>query len=112
VEVRLVQLLASFIRVSADYSLARLELAMADPQLPSAPVIDKLPDASEDTLRGIWPAIEAQLEDALAYAKQLEPSRGRDGKGDAAAAWLRRTLKELDQYARAIRWVLTVTETQ
>ncbi len=109
-EVRLVQLLASFIRVGADYSLARLEYAMSHPQAPAPPVIEKLPDASETTLREVWPRIEEQLEAAGAYAKQLTLPNGSDGKGNAAAAWLARTVKELDQYARAIRWVLTVTE--
>ncbi|HLI94580.1 MAG TPA: hypothetical protein VKT72_00680 [Candidatus Baltobacteraceae bacterium] len=109
-EVRLVQLLASFIRVGADYSLARLEYAMSHPQAPAPPVIDKLPDASEATLRGVWPRIEEQLDAACAYAKQLAPPSGSQGKNGASSAWLTRTVKELDQYARAIRWVLTVTE--
>ena len=109
-EVRLVQLLASFIRVSADYSLARLEFAMSHPLAPAPPMIERLPDASEATLRSVWPQIEAQLEAASAYAKHLPASRSSDGQEDVAAGWLRRTVKELDQYARAIRWVLTVTE--
>jgi len=105
-----VQLLASFIRVSSDYALARLEYAMQQPGSPAPPAIEKLPDASEATLRGVWPRIEHQLEAAAAYAKQLPRPRGTAGKDEAAAAWLQRTVKELDQYARAIRWVLTVTE--
>jgi hypothetical protein len=110
VEVRLVQLLASFIRVGADYSLARLEYAMSNPQAPAPPIIDKLPDASEATLRGVWPRIEEQLEAATEYVKQSPRLDGSHAKDDPAAAWLQRTVKELDQYARAIRWVLTVTE--
>ena len=110
-EVRLVQLLASFIRVSAEYALARLEFAMQHPQIESPPIIDRPPDASEETLRTRWPDIEEQLEHARAFAKQL----GRPGSSleqEDAAGWLRRTVQELDQYARAIRWVLTVTETE
>lgn len=83
---------------------------MSHPKLPAPPVIERLPDASEDTLRTVWPQIEDQLEAASAYAKHLSPNGGSDGQEDVAAGWLRRTLKELDQYARAIRWVLTVTE--
>lgn len=110
-EVRLVQLLASFIRVSAEYSLARLEFAMSRPEAPAPPIIDRLPDASEASLRDAWPQVEGQLEAARAYAKQLGPSGGsHQQQDDAAAGWLQRTVKELDQYARAIRWVLTVTE--
>lgn len=108
-EVRLVQLLASFISVSADYALARLEFAMRDPALPAPPVIERLPDASEDSLRSRWPHIEEQLDAALAYTKHLSLPRSNDHEKEAAG-WLGRTVRELDQYARAIRWVLTVTE--
>jgi hypothetical protein len=109
-EVRLVQLLASFIRVGSEYSLARLEFAMAHAEKPAPPIIDRLPDASEETLRSVWPRIEAQLEAACAYVKQLPGRDGSQSQEDTAGGWLRRTVKELDQYARAIRWVLTVTE--
>lgn len=109
-EVRLVQLLASFIRVSGDYTLARLEYTVKHPERPAPPTIDRPPDASERTLRSRWPGIEAQLEAARAYAKQLPARGGREQQEDASSGWLRRTVQELDQYARAIRWVLTVTE--
>ncbi|MGZ3496039.1 MAG: hypothetical protein ACXVAK_00610 [Vulcanimicrobiaceae bacterium] len=109
-EVRLVQLLASFIGTSAEYTLARLEFALRQPELPAPPCIERLPDASERTLRTRWPQIEAQLEAALAYAKQFEGGGSSVKADDLTAEWLRRTLKELDQYARAIRWVLTVNE--
>jgi hypothetical protein len=108
-EVRLVQLLASFISVSADYALARLEFALRDPTMPAPPVIERLPDASEESLRGRWPQVEEQLDAALAYAKHLPPARSNDDE-KGPSAWLRRTVREMDQYARAIRWVLTVTE--
>jgi len=109
-EVRLVQLLASFIRVGGEYALARLEFAIGHGSVPAPPVIDRPSDASEQTLRTQWPAIEAQIEQARAYAKQFAASNGKDGQEDTATGWLRRTVQELDQYARAIRWVLTVTE--
>ena len=111
-EVRLVQLLASFIRVAADYALARLEFALHHPERPAPPVIDRPPDASEETLRTRWPAIEAQLDSARAYAKQFPAGASTAEEEEIAAGWLRRTVQELDQYARAIRWVLTVTETE
>src|SRR5690348_9911252 len=100
-EVRLVQLLASFIRVGSEYSLARLEFAISHPAQPAPPLIDRLPDASEQTLRTVWPRIEEQLDAAAAYAKQLPRAAGSAGQEDAAAGWLKRTVKELDQYARA-----------
>jgi hypothetical protein len=109
-EVRLVQLAASFIRVGSEYSLARLEFAMTHPAAPAPPLIERLPDASEETLRSSWSGIEAQLEAARAYAKQLAAPGGTASGEDISGGWLRRTVQELDQYARAIRWVLTVTE--
>jgi hypothetical protein len=111
-DVRLVQLLASFIRVSGDYALARLEYTIKHPGVPAPPTIDRPPDASEQTLRTRWPGIEAQLEAARAYAKQLGGRRGKQQQEDSAGGWLRRTVQEMDQYARAIRWVLTVSEKQ
>lgn len=108
-EVRLVQLLASFIRVSSDYALARLEFALQHPESPPPPLIDRPPDASEETLRSRWAEIERQLEQAQAHVKQLPAPGSKQGE-DTGAGWLRRTVRELDQYARAIRWVLTVTE--
>lgn len=107
---RLVQLLASFIRVSGDYALARLEFSVKRPGEPAPPTIDRPPDASEQTLRQRWPAIEAQLEEARRFAKHLRDGEGIGQQEDTAAGWVARTVQELDQYARAIRWVLTVTE--
>lgn len=108
-EVRLVQLLASFIRVSGEYALARLEFTMQHPQASAPPLIDRPPDASEETLRNRWPQIEQQLEQAQVHLKHIRTCGG-IREEDIATGWLRRTVQELDQYARAIRWVLTVTE--
>jgi hypothetical protein len=109
-EVRLIQLLSSFIRVSSEYALARLEYAMCHPDAPAPPLIERPPDASERTLRRRWPEIHMQLEAARAFAKHLPHPAGSAEQEDASAGWLRRTVQELDQYARAIQWVLTVTE--
>lgn len=109
-DVRLVQLLGSFIGVTSDYALARLEYALKHPRATAPPIIARLPDASESTLRLHWPSVEAELEAALRFAKHLRPRGGSYNAEDASIEWLRRTLKELDQYARAIRWVMTVTE--
>jgi hypothetical protein len=105
---RLVNLLASFIRGSSDYALARLEFSMRFGGRPAPPVLDRLPDASEGTLRERWDAIELQLATVLAYVKQVESASGTEERSDPAFRWLRRTVRELDQYARALRWVLTV----
>jgi hypothetical protein len=105
---RLVNLSASFIRGTSDYALARLEFAMRFAARPAPPVLDRLPDASEATLRERWDAVENQLAAVVCYVKQVETSAGRDERADPAFRWLRRTVRELDQYARALRWVLTV----
>ncbi len=105
---RLVNLLASFIRGSSDYALARLEFSMRFAERPAPPLLDRLPDASEATLRERWDGIEAQLAAILSYVKQVESASGTQERTDPAFRWLRRTVRELDQYARALRWVLTV----
>ena len=109
-ETRLVQLLGSFIGVTADYALARLELAYRYPPRLVPPIIDRLSDASAQTLRENWDRVEAQLEAAMRYLKQIEALSSTPIRSDAAFAWLERCVRELDQYARALRWVLTVTE--
>jgi len=109
-EVRLVQLMASFIRVSIDYALARLEVAMRFPERESPPVLSRPPDASERSFRHEWDAIERQLDALGAYLKQIERQPRTRERSDPAFQSLVRTAKELDQFARALRWVLTVTE--
>ena len=105
---RLVNLLASFIRGTSDYALARLEFTIRFSDQPAPPVLDRLPDASEAALRERWDDVEAQLGTILAFVKQVEAASGTDQRSDPAFRWLRRTVRELDQYARALRWVLTV----
>ena len=111
-DVRLVQLLGSFITAHRDYALARLECAMRAPERPAPPIISRLSDASEGTLRDEWPTVESQLDAALAYGKLLARAKSQDSGGLGAYRALDRALRELDQYARAIRWVLTVTENE
>ncbi len=105
---RLVNLLASFIRGSGDYALARLEFSMRFGGRPAPPLLDRLPDASEATLRDRWDGIEGQLGAIVAFVRQIEASACAEERSDPAFRWLRRTVRELDQYARALRWVLTV----
>ncbi|GAC1534480.1 MAG: hypothetical protein NVS2B17_03590 [Candidatus Velthaea sp.] len=107
---RLVNLLGSFIQGSSEYALARLEFSMTAETRPSPPVIDRLPDASERTLRERWDTIESQLHAALDYVKQIDAGGRTSNRSEPAFLWLNRTLRELDQYARALRWVLTITE--
>lgn len=110
-DVRLAQLLGSLIGTGSDYTLARLEYAMRHPHQEAPPVIDRLPDASEQSLQAHWPRLETQLQRARQFTKHLDLDAGTDSEAAlASAGWLRRTVRELDQYARAISWVITVME--
>lgn len=83
---------------------------MRHPELPSPPLIDRLSDASEATLKTEWERVERQLEAARRYLVAHDDSRGKRAIYDTTFAWLQRTTRELEQYARAVRWVLTVNE--
>ena len=107
---RIVRALSSFISRSGEYSLARLEFALEHPELPAPPVLERLPDASERTLRERWNRLEGQLDDIMAFLRSLDDVEGRTDRADATFAWLMRIIRELDQYGRALRWILTVTE--
>lgn len=109
-EVRLVQLLGSFITTTTGYVLARLEFAMRHPEAPAPPLIDRLPDASEMTLHTRWDVVERQLEAARRFVKSQDDARGKRAVYDASFAHLQRTIRELEQYARAVRWVMTVED--
>jgi hypothetical protein len=102
--------LGSFIQARADYALARLECAMHAPDLPAPPPVDRLSEATEHALRVEWPPVEHQLERAVGYGERVARIKGAAYREDAAYRALDRTLREMDQYARAIRWVLTVTD--
>jgi hypothetical protein len=105
---RIVRALSSFITRSSDYTLARLQFAMDHPDLPAPPVLERLPDASEQTLRSRWVALERQLDDIAAFLRSVDD--GRVAREDATFAALARIIRELDQVGRALRWVLTVTD--
>lgn len=105
---RIVNLLGSFIGGTSAYTLARLEYA--DRFTAAAPpLLERLPDASEATLRGRWERVESQLAAIVGWLKQREASAGSEERSDPSFVRLRRTVRELDQYARALRWFLTVT---
>jgi hypothetical protein len=109
-EVRLVQLLGSFITTTSAYTLARLDYAMSHPENLAPPLIDRLSDASETTLRTEWARVELQLEAARLFLKDHDDARGKRAVYDKTFGWLQRTTRELEQYARAVRWVMTVDE--
>ncbi len=107
---RLVNLLGSFIGGTNAYALARLEFAITFPGHPAPPLLERLPDASERTLREHWDRIELQLHGIVDYVKAIEADGHGTQRSAAAFNTLKRTVRELDQYARAMRWVMTITE--
>jgi hypothetical protein len=107
---RLVNLLGSFIGGTSAYTLARLEFCLEFPERPAPPVLDRLPDASERTLRERWDRIENQLHEILDYVKRIDANSRSSRRTAGSFRSLKRTVRELDQYARALRWVMTVTE--
>lgn len=109
------QLLSSFVEATGAYALARLEFAMRHPRIPAPPVVSRLTppgseadDASPETLRDDWEATERQLETARRYLGALDERRGKRASYDPAYSCLQRSIRELDHYARAVRWVITV----
>jgi len=107
---RLVNLLGSFIGGTSAYALARLEFCLTFPAQPAPPVLNRLPDASERTLRECWDGVEGQLHDIVDYVKRIESDPRSNQRSAASFRSLKRTVRELDQYARAMRWVMTVTQ--
>ena len=109
-EVRLVQLLGSVISTTCSYTLARLEFAMKNRDVAAPPLIDRLPDASAESLEERWAEFERQLDQARRFLRRIDDARNKRAVYDPSYAWLVRTTRELDQYARAVRWVMTVDE--
>lgn len=107
---RIVRALSSFIARGADYTLARLEFAMQHPTDPAPPLLTRLPDASESSLREHWDGLERQLEAIRIYVRTFRGIGSAAERSDPTFRRLARIARELDQYARALRWVLTVTE--
>ena len=107
---RLVRLATSFIGGTSDYTLARLEFAINQPDHGVPPTLTRLSNASEEALRAGWDTIEAEVEAILAFVKRIDGEPRSTVRTDPAYVWLKRTARELDQYARALRWVLTVSE--
>lgn len=108
---RLSQLLGSFAEAHGNYTLARLEYAAQHPAKASPPIVSGLREHSEGALRAQWYRIESQLAEALVFTHRLERARRRRRTFDRALRLLAQSLRELDHCARAIRWILTVSET-
>jgi hypothetical protein len=81
---------------------------MQFPERAAPPLLDRLPDASEATLRERWSEVETQLHAVVDFVRAVESIES--ARSQATFVALKRAARELDQYARALRWVLTVTE--
>jgi hypothetical protein len=114
---RLEQLLSSYLEASGAYALARLEFAMRHPRIPAPPVLTR-PGASvtvgdhrpAEVVRNQWEGVEEQLQRARRYLGALDARRGKRAARDSSLSPLRSAVRELDHYARAVRWLVTVEE--
>ena len=104
--IRLRLLLTSFNKSAMDYALARLEVAMENPDAPSAPVVSRLGPhlRLEDDLTAKWPAAIGQVGAAADYV--AAGNRGALGiKQGPSWARLTRAVKLIAQFADSIEWI-------
>ncbi|HEX3369684.1 MAG TPA: hypothetical protein VHS56_08925 [Candidatus Cybelea sp.] len=111
-DARLEQVLDAFTAAHGRYALARLEFALHHPAKPAPPVVAALCESCEGELRTRFPEIEMQLETALAFAGRHERGRRRRRRPDPQFRLYSQSLRELDRSARALRWMLTITESR
>ncbi|HEY1881892.1 MAG TPA: hypothetical protein VGG51_02480 [Candidatus Cybelea sp.] len=111
-DARLEQVLNAFAAAHGEYKLARLEFALHHPAKPAPPVVGALCESCEVELRTLFPQIEMQLETALAFAGRYERGRRRRRRPDPQFRLYSQSLRELDRCARALRWMLTITESR
>lgn len=102
--IRLRLLLTSFNKSVMDYSLARLEVALANPDAPAPPVVDRVGVAlrtGDDEFEARWPAALAQA--ALAARYVADGTSGAIGvERDLAWARLAKAVKMIGQFAESI----------
>ena len=108
--IRLRMLLTSFNKSVADYALARLEVALANPGAPAPPIVDRLiphPRAGE-AFTSRWPTALAQAGAAADFV-----AAGNRGalriKQDLSWARLARAVKMIVQFAESIEWLGVTT---
>ena len=101
--IRLRLLLTSFNKSAMDYALARLEVALANPDAPAPPVVDRVGVHvhAGDDFDARWPAALAQVSLASAYV--VDGNRGAiEVKRDLAWARLSRAVNMIRQFADSI----------
>ena len=101
--IRLRLLLTSFNKSVMDYSLARLEVALANPDAPAPPVVGRVgvPFRAGDDFEARWPAALAQA--ALAARYVADGAAGAlQVKRDLAWARLARSVRMIGHFAESI----------
>lgn len=104
--VRLRLLLTSFNRAIAEYVLARLELSMANPDVPPPPVIARLGAylPLDEGFRDSWPQANVQVRAALAYVEDVGRARIKMRR-DAGWERFAFAVRQVAQYASGIDWL-------
>jgi len=104
--IRLRLLLTSFNKAVMDYALARLEVASANPGVPSPPVVNRLGPylRLDDDLAARWPAALGQVGVAADYVAGGVAGSLRI-KQDLAWGRLAQAVKMIQQFAESIEWI-------
>jgi len=101
--IRLRLLLTSFNKSVMEYALSRLEVALANPDAPAPPVVDRVgvqSQAAED-FDARWPSAVSQVSLASAYI--VDGNRGAISvRRDLAWARMSRAVKMIRQFADSI----------
>ena len=101
--IRLRLLLTSFNKSVMDYALARLEVALANPDAPAPPIVDRVGAhlRFDDDFEARWPVALAQAGAASKYI--VDGNRGAIGVDrDLAWARLSRAVKMMGQFVESI----------
>jgi hypothetical protein len=109
-EERLTRLLTSYSTGAGVYALARLEFALKYPYLPAPPLVPRPQEALQAVAENAWDQTEQRLDDVRRYLRAVNDQRGKRAAHDQPFASLQRAYRELDQYARAVRWLITVED--
>ena len=103
---RLRMLLTSFNTCASDYALARLEVALANPESASPPMVERVGPTlgPDDEFAVRWPKALAQVAAAADFIAAGD-QRGLGEKHDVSWTRLGRAVKMLAQFAESIEWL-------
>jgi hypothetical protein len=109
-EERLARLLASYSSTTNKYVLVRLEFALKHPKMTAPPLVARPAQATQSLPETAWDDVEQNLDAVRLYLRRINDQRGKRAAYDPPFAALQRTYLELDQYARAVRWLITIED--